>query len=308
MAGIDAGNFDIGDSGYRLRVWTVTGARPGPVLALTGAIHGDELEGPLSLSRLLAGVDPGALAGRLIVCPVANPMAVAAGTRSTPQDGLNLARTFPGDPAGSPTQAVAALIAGHVIGPADALVDLHSGGVALGAVFFAGYGDGVAGDRARAMALSFGAGVVWRHAPPMAPGRTLSVAEDRGIPAIYVEASGGTDPSGDTVAAYALGVHRVMAHLGMVAPPAGEAPGVPLSVSGAGDTDHAVMAEATGLCAAQVALGQPVRRGQPCLEVTDPGGRLLETISAPSDGIVMFLRRSRWVSRGDLAMALAVPD
>lgn len=290
--------------GHPLRLWHVIGVRPGPVLALTGAVHGDEMEGPLTLSALLAGVDPGTLAGRLIVCPVANLDAVAGAARCSPSDGLNLARCFPGDPGGSYTQALAALIADHVIRPADALVDLHSGGQALDGVFFAGYGDGpVTGAQNRALALAFGAPVVWRHPPPMAPGRTLSVAEDAGIPAIYVEAGGGLAPAPDVLAAYGAGVARVMAHLGMIPPPD---PGPqPRDVWGAGDLDHAVAAPATGLCTCHVGLMDPVLPGTLCFTITDPGGAVLAQVRPAAGGLAMFLRKSRWVNRGELLMALA---
>lgn len=289
---------------HPLRLWTVIGARPGPVLALTGAVHGDEMEGPLTLSALLAGIDPLVLSGTLIVCPVSNSEAAAGAVRCSPSDGLNLARTFPGDPHGSYTRALAALIADHVIRPAEALVDLHSGGQALDAVFFAGYGDGpVTGARNRAMAVAFGAPVVWRHPPPMAPGRTLSVAEEAGIPAIYVEAGGGLNPAPDVLAAYGAGVRRVMAHMGMIAP---QDPGPPpRHLWGGGDLDHAVAAPATGLCTCHVGLLDQVSPGTPCFTITDPGGAVLAEVRAPAGGVAMFLRRSRWVNRGELLMAVA---
>jgi len=289
---------------HPLRIWTVLGEHPGPTLALTGAVHGDEMEGPLTLSALLAEVDPERLSGTLIVCPVANADAVAGAVRCSPSDGLNLARCFPGDPSGSYTPALAALIAEHVIRPADALVDLHSGGQALDAVLFAGFGDGPGtGARNRAMAMAFGAPVVWRHPPPMAPGRTLSVAEDAGIPAIYVEASGGLNPSAPLLAAYASGVRRVMAHLGMIDGPDPAPP--PRHVQGAGDLDHAIAAPATGLCACHIRLLDPIAPGTLCFTITDPGGALLAQVRAGATGIAMFLRRAAWVNRGELLMALA---
>ena len=139
--GIRRNDYPVDGNSRPLSVWTVTGARPGPVLAAIGGVHGDEMEGPLTLSALLHDVDSAELAGTMIVCPIANGEAIAAYTRCSPSDGKNLARCFPGDPRGSYTEILAALIAEHVIVPADYLVDLHSGGVALDSVTFAGYGD-----------------------------------------------------------------------------------------------------------------------------------------------------------------------
>lgn len=294
---------------HPLRVFTLTGASPGPVLALIGAVHGDELEGPLTLSALLQNLDPASLRGQLILCPAANTEALAASSRCSPSDGLNLARCFPGDPDGAPTEVLAALIARHVIRPADALIDLHSGGGPVDCPVFAGYGDAIATRAANlAMARSFGAPVIWRHPAPMAPGRTLSEADAAGIPAIYVEAGGGTFPTDDILESYQNGISRVMAHLGMIesAPPT--AATEPLFMSGNGDLDAAITAPVSGLCNCRVSLLDKISHGQPCFDITDIDGRLLHRVHAQSDGIAMFLRRSRWVSKGELLMASATPD
>jgi predicted deacylase len=294
---------------YPLRVFTLTGARPGPTLALIGAVHGDELEGPLTLSALMRGFDPTELSGRLILCPAANAEALAASTRCTPSDGRNLARCFPGDPKGSPTEVLADLIARHVIQPADAMIDLHSGGGPVACPIFAGYGDAPDTLSAnRAMARAFGAPVIWRHPAPLAEGRTLSEAQARGIPAIYIEAGGGTFPSAQVLAAYATGLRRVMADLGMIAAGPDVDVSVPLCVTGNGDLDAAIAAPLSGLCTCRVALLQEIVTGQICFDITDLDGQLLQSVTAQTDGIAMFLRRSRWVSKGDLLMAMAQLD
>jgi predicted deacylase len=293
---------------HPLRIFTLTGARAGPVLALIGAVHGDELEGPLTLSALMQSLDPAEMAGTLILCPAANPEALAASTRCSPSDGRNLARCFPGDPEGSPTEVLAALLARHVIRPADALIDLHSGGGPVHCPLFAGYGDAAAtGSAARAMARAFGAPVVWRHPAPLPPGRTMSEAQDAGIPSIYIEAGGGIVPPPEIVSRYEDGVRGVMAHLGMLdqRPDPGPAP---LQVAGSGDLDHAIMAPVSGLCHCRVDLLAPLRKGDICFDITDLDGRVLASVPAEADGIAMFLRRSRWVSQGDLLMASAHPD
>jgi len=308
-AGIARQDMAVPGSRRPVSLFTVTGARPGPVLAAIGGVHGDEMEGPLTLSHLLAELDPEALAGTLIACPVANADAVAAYTRSSPGDGKNLARCFPGSLSGSTTEAIAALIAEHVIAPADCLVDLHSGGVALDSIAFAGYGDaphGV-GRRARAMAEAFGAPVVWRHAPPMAPGRTLSVADARGIPAIYVEAGGGPYPPAEILALYRDGMRRLLAHLGMYADAAGPAP-KSLHVVGAGDLDHAGMSPASGICTCHVKVLDRLAPDTVCFSIADLDGRVIETVRAGTEGYAMFLRRNRWVEKGELLMAVAVED
>lgn len=315
--GVERDDLHLGHA-HTLTVFTVRGARPGPTLATIGGIHGDEYEGPLTLSGLLRDIRPEELAGTWIVAPVANPVATAAGTRATPTDGLNLARCFPGDPDGSVTMRMAALIHQKVIAPADCVLDLHSGGTALDSAFFAGFVDapGDIGARARAMAEAFGAPVVWRHAAPTAPGRTMSSAQDLGIPGVYVEATGGTAPDAETLGAYRCGVVRVLRHLGMLGdtatvadeagPWAGTEPA--LQVEGSGDIDSSGPAPVSGLCTCHI---RPLQRLAPdtvCFTITDLAGCVLQEARNAQPGIAIFCRRSRWVEQGETLFALARPS
>jgi predicted deacylase len=300
--------LDTATPAYPLRIFTLTGAQDGPVLALIGAVHGDELEGPLTISNLMRTIDPEYLWGRLILCPAANPEAMAASQRCSRSDGRDLARCFPGDPGGSPTEVLASLIARYVIRPADALIDLHSGGGPVHCPVFSGFGDAYdTGGASMAIARAFGAPVVWRHPAPLPPGRTLSEAQTVGIPAIYVEAGGGTAPPPDVLLQYEAGVRRVMAHMGMLdgAPVATTSQ---LYVSGSGDLDNAIMSPVSGLCHCRIDLLAPLQKGDVCFDITDLDGGHLASVPAEAKGVAMFLRRSRWVTKGDLLMASAIPE
>ena len=60
-----------------------------------------------------------------------NNYATQAGQRVSPLDGLNLNRTFPGDPYGSITEQSSFYLNDHLFPVADAYADLHSGGSLL---------------------------------------------------------------------------------------------------------------------------------------------------------------------------------
>src|SRR5512135_2579516 len=64
----------------------------GPTLLLTGAVHGDEYEGPVALARLARTLTPESIRGRIVILPALNLPALVAGTRLSPVDGLNLNR------------------------------------------------------------------------------------------------------------------------------------------------------------------------------------------------------------------------
>ncbi len=77
---------------------TVIRGGDGPTALLTGGNHGDEYEGPLALQQLAWELEPAQVMGRVIILPAMNAPAVAAGTRVSPIDGVNMNRAFPGRP------------------------------------------------------------------------------------------------------------------------------------------------------------------------------------------------------------------
>jgi predicted deacylase len=280
--------------------YVATGNTDGPILTVLGAVHGDEYEGPVALAELLATLTPSAITGTLIAVPVVNAPAYEAGRRTSPQDDKDLARCFPGDPDGTPSEQLAHLIATECIAPADALVDLHSGGVALDGALLIGYTatEDAAGVRSRELAHAFGAPVIWEHPPPMPQGRTGSFALDRGIPFIYTEATGGGQADRATVACFIDGVQRVMLAMGML-PGAPPAPRRREFWRGGGNTDTMVAAGVDGLFRAFAAAGQSVSRGTLVGEIVDHQGRVRERLFAPSDGVLSFIRRIPRVRVGD---------
>jgi predicted deacylase len=103
----------------------------GPTVLLTGGVHGDEYEGPVVLSRLIADLDIGRLTGRIIVVPAVNYPAFVAGSRVSPIDDINLNRTFPGKRNGTATEMIAHYVTTRLLPLADMVLDFHSGGSSL---------------------------------------------------------------------------------------------------------------------------------------------------------------------------------
>ncbi|MGR8919488.1 MAG: succinylglutamate desuccinylase/aspartoacylase family protein [Gammaproteobacteria bacterium] len=107
-------------------VIVLRGAKPGPSLCLTAAIHGDELNGVEIVRRLLAGTDPKDLRGMLIGAPIVNLLGFSSGSRYLP-DRRDLNRYFPGDASGSLASRIAHVFFSQVMTHCDRLVDLHTG-------------------------------------------------------------------------------------------------------------------------------------------------------------------------------------
>lgn len=102
------------------------GVSPGPVLCLTSAIHGDELNGIEIVRRVYHSIDPETLSGTLIGVPVVNLVGFQRASRYLP-DRRDLNRFFPGNSRGSLASRVAYSFFESVIRHCDYLVDLHTG-------------------------------------------------------------------------------------------------------------------------------------------------------------------------------------
>ena len=78
-------------------VIVLNGKGPGPVLCLTAAVHGDELNGIEVVRRVLDDIDVEELNGAVIGVPIVNIQGFYRGTRYLP-DRRDLNRYFPGNP------------------------------------------------------------------------------------------------------------------------------------------------------------------------------------------------------------------
>ncbi|MDX3000828.1 M14 family metallopeptidase [Kribbella solani] len=313
-------------------------------MALLGGVHGDEDEGVLAVWRVLRELEGVGFRGVVRAVAPANPAAWAARCRRTPEDDADLARSFPGEREGAPTETLADGITAAVIEGADLLIDLHSAGVRYSMPLFCGVGPDERGLRA---ARAFGAPTIWLH-DTWPPGRSLTAAKERGIPAIYAECGGGGGVRSADLDAYVTGVLAVLSDLDMLPPhgrplqgqqPRGEVPQgqlpqgerpqgpqgpqgphgphgphgpegpegpvVPRWVRGSGDLDAGVTSTRAGLFSTTAAAGDLVPAGGEVGRLYGYDGRLLEVIRAARAGVLMFLRRQARVMPGDVLFVSA---
>ena len=87
----------------------------GPTVLLMAGNHGDEYEGPLAIMDAATSLDPAAVSGRIILIPFMNAPAVHAATRTSPIDGGNMNRVFPGKRDGTITEMIAHYVSGAVL-------------------------------------------------------------------------------------------------------------------------------------------------------------------------------------------------
>jgi predicted deacylase len=204
-----------------LTEFSFDGAPDGKHLLITGGVHGDEFEPIAAIRRLIELFKQGdpevsSFRGRVTLVPIVNEAAFLRGDRCA-DDGLDLARTCPGQSDGSVTEQTAWALA-NLIRRVDYYIDLHTGGTELSVFPLAGYmlhADEKIRQTQRQMAMAFNLPVVWGTSPEF-EGRSLSVARDAGVPAIYCEYLGAAtcDPTG--IKAYVTGCLNVMSELTML--------------------------------------------------------------------------------------------
>ena len=285
----------------------IEGTQPGPTVLIVGGIHGDEYEAMAAIRRLIQILEPPSLRGRVVLIPVVNEPAYWHGQR-TADDGLDLARTCPGRADGSVTERIAHAVSAE-IRAADALLDLHSGGIAMRMCPTAGYmlhPDPAVLEMQRRLARAFGLPIIWGTTSRL-EGRTLSVARDAGIPALYCEwmGAGECDPAG--VEAYVQGCLNVLGELGVVGPR--PAPPPPRYVveddrDGAGHLQVNYPAPFAGFFEPCVELEQPVRPGDRLGVLHDLLGDRREEIRSTQTGIVLCLQVNPPIGEGDSVAAI----
>lgn len=281
-----------------LPVREVTGGQPGPHLCVTAGVHGDEYEGPAALEAWYAAFDPDRLSGRVTLLPVINVGAWNARQRRTPADDADLNRAFPGEPDGGPTARLAHAVWTTFIEPADAVIDLHSGGFALQHLPLAGvYADAPASARKLVAAFDHR---FWPWLIPDAPGVLSREAHRAGKPAIGVEWGGGgtIDPAG--VDAITDALNRSLVQLGMTEGSAWSEKSEPRAIM-AGDYE---VAPATGIFQPRVKLGDTVSSGEILGSLTNPLTNTRSEVIAPRSGRIGGLPHHAWVEKGERILYL----
>lgn len=185
----------------------------GPTLGISGVIHGNEPTGAHTILDLARRYGDGNFRGRLLLLPVANPLAFEANLRETPMDAQNLNRVFPGNPGGWITEQLAALITEEFLNKIDVYVDLHSGTDRPTVDYLYIHND-------EALSRSFGSKLLYR--PAAGRGGTVyeatskSVTATRGVPSVTVELGGGVIDQTRYVERSVAGIQNMMRHVGML--------------------------------------------------------------------------------------------
>ncbi|SDD80216.1 succinylglutamate desuccinylase/aspartoacylase family protein [Aquimonas voraii] len=272
----------------RTPVDVVHGDRQGPVLCLTAAVHGDELNGVEVVRRVMSQVAPSPLAGTVVGVPVVNLFGFSRNSRYLP-DRRDLNRFFPGSPTGSIASRIAYSFFDQLARHCDALVDMHTGSF-----------DRINLPQVRAdlriphvleFTRGFGATPVLHSAGSR--GMLRVAATQAGIPAVTFEVGGPGELQPREIDAGLQAVLTLLHKLGMVR----DSPEW-LEPQAIFYESRWVRANRGGMLISDVALGDRVQRGQRIGVIVDPLENAETDIVASVSGRVIGMALNQVVLPG----------
>ena len=281
-------------------VHVVHGRRPGPVLLVCAAIHGDELNGVEIIRRLLRMRALQRLRGTLIAVPVVNVFGFIHKSRYLP-DRRDLNRCFPGSERGSLGSRMAWQFRTRVVEQATHVIDLHTAAVYRSNL--PQIRTNLEADTNADMAHAFGVPVILNAA--LRDGSLRAAAQEQGIPVLTYEAGEALRLEEASIRAGVRGVLNVMRHLNMLSRrtrnrtrPAPE-PTVAHSSTW-------VRAEHDGVFRPLVALGARIKEGRVLGRISSPFTAAdEEELVAPCDGILIGRNNQPLVNQGEALFHIA---
>lgn len=269
-------------------VLVVNGVKPGPVLCLTAAIHGDELNGIEIVRQVLYNTKPESLSGAIIGVPIVNLQGFQRGSRYLP-DRRDLNRYFPGNPEGSSAARIAYSFFKEIIHHCTVLVDLHTGSFAR--TNLPQLRADLTNQAVFELTKGFGATVVLHSTG--GEGTLRRAAVEYGIPAVTVEAGGPRLLQEDAVSHSVKSIHTLLNHLGMTKK---------IRIWGAPEPVYYssmwVRANVGGILHSKVKLGETVKKGGHLGTITNPITNVSERVVSPVSGRLLGMAQNQVVMPG----------
>ena len=253
------------------------GQLDGPVLGISAAVHGNELNGIKIILNLLDDLDLQQLRGSLVCAPVVNVPGFDRGQRYF-SDGLDLNSYFPGKQDGQPAEQFARSFVHTFLPPLDYLVDIHTASDGrLNTLYVRADSKS---ETVRNMAKLFNPEIILYIRG--GDGTLRSAARRRKIPAITVEAGNPNVLQGRMVFDGEMGLRNVMINLGMID---GE-----VTLTRTPTICHSsrwLRTTGGGILETKFKLGELVEKKQLLATTIDPFGNPRQLYYAPYSGIVI---------------------
>ncbi len=265
------------------------GLEDGPVVFVTAALHGDEINGTGAVRALVRDESFQLRAGSVILVPVLNLPGFDRHSRYLP-DRRDLNRSFPGSKTGSLASRLARSIFDEIVRRSDYGIDLHTAAVRRTNV--PTVRADMSNPEVRRIAEAFGCELILNNTGPKKGLRPEACSA--GCPTIVLEGGEVWKVEPTIVECAVQGIKNVLIELGMI-------DGVPVRPRHQITVKKTkwVRAERGGFLQFHVAPGEIVRKGQPLASNTSLLGREQNMLESPFDGVVLGMTTLPAVSPGE---------
>ncbi len=260
-------------------VHVIRGKKDGPVLCLSAAIHGDEINGIEIIRRILKRKLLPQLCGTIIAIPIVNMYGFLYQDRYL-MDRRDLNRFFPGKYKGSLASRLAYIISTEIISKCTHGIDLHTGSMHRSNLpqIRANIDDA----NVKALAKAFNTALVLHS--KLREGSLRSYASSRGIPFLLYEAGEALRFDEFSIRAGVKGILNVMRFLKMIHPVKGLQKSHAISLA---RSSYWVRAANSGLIQPKKRLGDSIQKGELLATIGDPTSTHEHPVYSPISGIII---------------------
>ena len=262
----------------RVPIMVARGVKPGPVVGINAALHGNELNGVPVIQRLFRELDATKLKGTIVGIPVMNVPSLIRKKRRF-NDGVDLNRIMPGKADGNVSQVYAYRFLERVIKQLDYLLDLHTASFGRINSYYirANMNDPIT----EKMAMLQNAQIIVNNP---APDSTLRGAcMDIGIYAITLEVGDPQKFQKGMIRSGLTGVHNLLNHLGVTEGDIDEPEISPILCS----SSHWLYTKKGGMLEIFPKVMDKITKGQRIAILRNIFGDIIEEYIAPENGIVI---------------------
>lgn len=280
-----------------LPVTVVNGVERGPVLWLSAAIHGDELNGVEIIAQILGRINPQKLRGTIVAVSIVNVFGFIEQSRYLP-DRRDLNRSFPGSENGSLASQLANLFVREIVERSDYGIDLHT--AAVHRINLPQIRANLEDETTYQCAKAFGAPLMMHS--NTRDGSLRQAATKKGIPVLLYEAGEALRFDPLAIKVGVAGILGVMNHLNMyqddLVPTIGD--------SLKAEKTRWIRASCGGMFHLLVRLGDRITKKQELGYITNAFGEKRVPVWAKLNGIVISHIQNPLVNQGDAIVHIAI--
>jgi hypothetical protein len=262
----------------KIPVLIAKGKNDGPVLGLTAAIHGNELNGIPVIQRLFAEIDMSELTGIIMGVPIVNVPAFINKKRMFP-DGVDLNHIMPGKNNGSSSSIYAYNFFEKIVKKFDYLLDLHTASFGRENTYY--IRANMENPQIAKFALLQNAQIIVNNPPHDFTLRGSS--EELGIAALTLELGNPNQFQKKLIRSGVEGIHNVLAFLKMT----NDEIEINETEAVLCKNSYWIYTDNGGLLEVKVKLMDIIKKGQEIAILKSVFGKIIKTYYAPEAGIVI---------------------